>query len=224
MHDVIENLMYKQKVRADDINSVIIMLSFFALVFFSSLVALMSIVVYPLFALLIYGIVKIKKGIIDRDFDLGMKILTVIWGLFSLLFGLFMFYMILTQPTVGFTIIIHLIGFPILLIGIAGIVKGFIIKEYKFDLRVMNIVIGIFTVIFIGFAFALAEFAFVFFFYSLIGVLLLNMLIRSALYLSDFGLSIKNLKNFKYVIRIINDYSEFEIMQEIEFSRLKQMK
>jgi hypothetical protein len=223
MRDVIDNIMYRQKVLADDVNSIILMLSFFVLVFFSSLVALMSIVVYPLFALLIYGIIKIKKGIVDKEFDIGMKILTLIWGICSLLFGLFMFYIILTQPTVGYGIIIHLIAFPILLIGIAGIVKGYIIKEYKYNLRVMNIVVGVSTIIFVGFAFVLAELAFLFFFYSLIGVLFLNMIIRSAMYLSDFGLSIKNLRNLKYVIRIINDHSEFEIMQEIEFSRLKQM-
>lgn len=220
MRTVIGTSMYKQKVLADDIISIIMILSFIVLVFF--LRVILVVIVYPLFALLIYGILKIRSGIMERDFDDNMKILTILWGMFLLLFGLLMFYIILTEPTVGLTIIIDLIGFPILLVGIAGIVKGIIIKEYKSNFRIMNIVIGLFTIIYLGFTFVLAESAFLFFFYSLIGVLFLNMMIRSAMYLSDFGLSIKNLKNLKYIFQIINDYSDFEIMQEIEFSRLKQ--
>jgi len=117
-------------------------------------------------------------------------------------------------PNADLNQMIYLIAFPVMIIGISGIVKGIIIKEYPYKYRALNIYIGMTTVIIAIIAFILTEIGFIFHISSLTITILLNIISRAAMYLSQYKLSLK-LKNIRYFFYIINDYPEFEIFRRI---------
>ncbi len=70
----------------------------------------------------------------------------------------------------------------------------------------VNILVGIFTLIIIVLAFASPEENYVIYSITLISFLIFNILSRAALYISEFGLSLVHIKNFKLFFYIISDY------------------
>ena len=93
-----------------------------------------------------------------------------------------------------------------MIVAFAGIIKGSIIDIYSLRHRTMNIIIGFVTLIFslIGFFNLVNNFLFNIIALSL--TLLVNIISRAALYLSEFGLSLVQIKNFKLFLYIISDY------------------
>ena len=71
-----ENVLYKQKTLADYINIGFLILGFALLTLLLGLIALMGVIVYPLCALLIYGIQKIRQSFIKRDKKRLLKIIS----------------------------------------------------------------------------------------------------------------------------------------------------
>lgn len=219
----IENLLDKQKRIADEISLAILIIGVLCLGLFLHLTFIMSLMIYPMFSLLIYGILKIRKGFNKKLNETALKILNVLFGIVCILFGLLLIIFIFSYPNVGLNQIIYLLAFPVIIVGIAGIVKGIIIKEYPYKYRAMNIFVGIITIIITQINFILAENFFIFHISSLTIIILLNIFSRAAMYLSQYKLSLK-LTNLRYFFYIINDYPEFEIFRRIMLRRMASKK
>ncbi|MFX1493270.1 MAG: hypothetical protein ACFFBZ_03205 [Promethearchaeota archaeon] len=219
----IEDTMYKQKLLANNINTAVLFIGVLFLGLFLRLILVMSFIFYPMFSLLIYGTLKIRKGFTKKLNELSLKILNILFGIGCILFGIFFLIFLFSFPNVNLNQLIYLIAFPVIIVGIAGIVKGLIIKEYLFKYRAMNIYVGIITVIISIISFVLAENFFIFHISSLTMTIFLNIISRAAMYLSQFKLSLK-LANLRYFFYIINDYSEYEIFRRITLRNLAQKK
>jgi hypothetical protein len=101
--------------------------------------------------------------------------------------------------------VVFFISLPVLLIGLAAILKGSIIRVYSPFYRKLNVLIGFATLIITLLAIYFVELNFVVSLASLIILLALNGLMRSGLYLSEFGLSLRHFNNIKYVFFIMDN-------------------
>ncbi|MFX0031117.1 MAG: hypothetical protein ACFE8E_03550 [Candidatus Hodarchaeota archaeon] len=219
MSYIIENVMLKQKIRADNVMSIILIINFFILAIFLKLVALMSIIVYPIITLFFYGIYKIGKGLFKKLREKALNALQIILGVAFTAFSFYVLLIIFSRPNVGIAEVIYLMSFPLLLVGIAGTIKGLIIKEYPFRYRLMNIIAGTFTIILTIMAFASAEYFYLFYIVAFSISLLINIIFRAIMYLSEYELSLR-LRNFKYFFYILGDYSQYDINRMIELRKL----
>ncbi|MFX1420462.1 MAG: DUF308 domain-containing protein, partial [Promethearchaeota archaeon] len=168
--------------------------------------AILSMIVYPFISLAIWGILKIISTFNKRNNDNHGKLNKFLFGIISIVFSILFLWFILSQPNITPQRIISLVAFPMMIVGFAGIIKGMIIDIYSLKHRIMNIIIGIITLAFslIGFFYLVRNFLFNFIAISL--TLLFNIISRAALYLSEFGLSLVHIKNFKLFLYIISDY------------------
>ncbi|MFX1287255.1 MAG: hypothetical protein ACFFFY_01670 [Promethearchaeota archaeon] len=193
------SLMNKQKLIVDDIISVILIVILFSLALFLRLLAIMSIAVYSLFCLQLYGLYKIYWSIVSRKIKVIFRVLGIALGIACIYFPSYILNYMFTKPHIGPSYIIYFLSIPIFLIGLAGFLKGLIINVYSPLLRLLNSLIGATTVIFTLFAIIFAETGFVFHLFTLLTTLTLNGIFRAALYLSEYGLSLTSFKNLKLV-------------------------
>lgn len=198
-------LMNKQKLMVENIVSVAIIIVIFTLLLFFRLIAIMSIVVYPMVVLLPYGIYKSYKTIFNRELKISGKVLQFIFQMSYAIFSMLFLNMLFSYPHITASYIIYFLSIPILLIGFAGFLKGLIVEVYSPSLRGFNMVIGIITVIETIIAIIFADVNFVFHFFTLLVVLSLNGILRAALYLSEYALSLKKKRNIKIVFTIMNN-------------------
>jgi hypothetical protein len=196
----------KNKIRADDYISILMILSYLGFALFFRIEAFVSIMVYPFASLAIFGILKIINGLNKKKKDNSGNLNKILLGTVYLIFGVLFLNFILIQPNITGNIIITLIAFPMLIVGIAAVVKGYLVDIYLIGSRLINIIIGIITIVISLMAFTVSEEVFVIYFAILLIVLLINILSRAALYLSEFGLSLSHLRNFKLFLYIISDY------------------
>ena len=104
---------------------------------------------------------------------------------------------------------------PIFLIGLAGLLKGLIVNVYSPLFRYLNILIGAITMYFTVIAIVFAETGFIFHLFTLLTTLTLNGLLRSALYLSEYGLSLKSFRNLKLVWFIMDNIPiQLDLLEE----------
>ena len=170
----------------------------------------MSVIVYPFVGLFFYGVLKIMNGANKRNRGNNKNLNRILFGIVSILFSLSFLGFILSQPNVKFQNIINLASYPMVVVGLAGIVKGFIIDVYSKKYRQINILVGVVTL----WVCMLAFYSHIvvpldlklFHLISLVCILIINILSRAVLYLSEFNLSILNLRNFKLFFYIISDY------------------
>lgn len=219
----IEDAMYKQKLLANNINTAILFIGVLTLALFLRITFIMSFIFYPMCSLLIYGTLKIRKGFTKKLNELSLKILNILFGIGCILFGIFFLIFLFSYPNVDLNQIIYLIAFPVIIVGIAGIVKGIIIREYPSKYRIMNISVGVITVIITIIHFILAENFFIFHISSLTITIFFNIISRAAMYLSQYKLSLK-FTNLRYFFYIINDYPEYEIFRRITLRRMANKK
>jgi hypothetical protein len=90
--------------------------------------------------------------------------------------------------------------------GFAGIIKGLMIDLYKANHRLVNVIIGIITVVISLIIFSNSTNSVIFNIIVLSVTVFLNVFSRAALYLSEYGLSLIHLKNFRLFFYIISDY------------------
>jgi hypothetical protein len=200
----------KDKTRADNYITGFILLLFLAFIIFFKLEWIMSVIVYPLVGLFFYGLLKIIHVSQKRNQGNNNNLFGILLGIVSILFSISLLYYIISRPNVSLQNIINLIAFPILIAGIAGIIKGEIIISYSIKYRVINILIGSATIIICGVAFTSPmvtpqDFIWIHI-VMLFSALLINILARAALYLSEFGLSLTNIRNFILFLYLISDY------------------
>lgn len=198
-------LMNKQKLMVENIVCVSIIIVIFTLLMFFRLIAIMSIVVYPMVVLLPYGIYKSYKTIFNRELKISGKVLKFIFQMSYAIFSMLFLNMLFSYPHITSSYIIYFLSIPTLLIGFAGFLKGLIVEVYSPSLRGFNMVIGIITVIETIIAITFADVNFIFHFFTLLVVLSLNGILRAALYLSEYALSLRKKRNFKIVFTIMNN-------------------
>jgi len=209
----------REKIIVDDIISILLLIMLVILVIFFQLIALMSLVVYPVFSLLIYGIIKLIEGLFKLDLDYIRKIFFIIIGIAAILFALFMINLLFYQSQIPSSYLIYFIAIPVTFIGIAAIMKGLMVKNYSYNYRIINIIVGIITLGSSSIAFLFAEEYFIFNMISLFTTLFLNAIFRSALYLSEYKLSLRDLRNIKVVFNILNNFgTEEDVIEEFRES------
>ncbi len=199
------DLIYKKKIKADDYISVLIAVNYIAFALFYHLEALISIIVYPFVALAVYGVIKIINFLNKKNTKEGSPV-KFLFGIVAIMASISFLWFMLIQPNFTTQILMNLIAFPMIIVGFAAIVKGILIDIYSQKHRTETIVIGVITILL-----CLSIFINIFnnLIYSIIAlssILIINIISRAALYLSEFGLSIKHIKNFKIFLYIISDY------------------
>ncbi len=193
----------KQKLLVDNIIVVVLIIIIGILACFFHLLIIMSAVVYPMSCLLIYGFLRTHKGIFNKNLGYKKKALNFIAGVISIIFSIFILILIFSQPPISASYIIYFLALPIFLIGFAGFLKGLIINTFSSLFRSLNTAFGILTIITTFIAILFADASFIFYLCSLLIALALNGVLRSALYLSEYGLSFKSFRNFKLVFLIM---------------------
>ena len=186
------------------INNIILGTFIFQLLFFK-LIALMSFVVFPMFTLFLYGIYKLFMGLLKKGKE---RTKDLILGGFSIPFGLFILIIIFSQPNISRGYIIYFMAIPIMIIGFAAIIKGYLINVYSTGHRILNIIIGIITLIETTIAYITADTLFYFHIPLLCVMLFFNGIARIALYLSEYRISIIHLRNLvilKFLFQIISE-------------------
>ncbi|MFX0139112.1 MAG: hypothetical protein ACFFDN_36055 [Candidatus Hodarchaeota archaeon] len=206
---MILELIDERKIKADDYITGVMIVNFLVFAMFFRLEAIMAVAVYPFTSLFIYGILKIYTGLKKIRIKGRININNILLGIIYIGFSIFLLNLIFTQPTVKSHHIISLITFPIMIGGFAGIIKGLIINLYSVKHRMINNFVGFITIVicFLTFSTIIKNFIFNVVLLSL--TLLLNIFSRAALYLSEFGLSLRQIKNFKLLFYIISDYLIF---------------
>jgi hypothetical protein len=203
----------RKKVRADDYVTYFLVIAYLLLILFYKLEWIMSIIVYPFTALFFYGIITFLKGIKKRNRGESRNAVRVIFGLGATLFSVVFLLFLLTREGISRQNIINLIAFPIMAVGFAGIVKGKLVDKYMIIYRIINIIVGVITMLACLFIF-LSSYLFTRDFFliyivSLSIMVLMNFLCRAAMYLSEYGLSLIHFSNFKLFFYIISDYLIF---------------
>jgi len=203
-------LINKDKIRADTYILGFIVVAFLAYILILNIEGLFSIIVYPLVALLTQGILKIISNLNKRNRGRGNNVTQILVGIGYIIFSLWLLMYFFSFPNITSQMLINLIAFPMVIVGIAGIIKSIIIKIYTLKYRIINIIIGGISIELCILAFAspliFPESFFLFHIIALSIALIFNVLGRAALYLSEFRLSLLSLRNFKIFFYIISDY------------------
>ena len=198
------SFMNKRKLLVNNIVGGTIIFVIFVQLMFFRLIAILSIVVYPMSVALPYGIYRIYKTIIDSERTLAAKVIIVIFRMAYIIFSMLFLYMIFSYPHISLSYIIYFLSIPTLLIGLAGFLKGLIIGVYSPIFRFLNTLVGLFTIFYASIAIVYADFNFTLHFIVVLGTLSVNGILRAALYLSEYGLSLNEIKSFKIVFYIMD--------------------
>lgn len=211
----LQDLVNKEKVMCDNIMSLGIIIGFFLFFIFFRLLTFMALIVYPLSAAFIMGISHTYRSFF-KETTRKRKILKFLQGASYLIFSGFWLWIIFSNPSIPPSYIVYFISVPTIFIGIAAILKGAIIDVYTIRFRIINIIVGAITIIFASFALYTAYNNYLISLISVIMLLMLNGISRSALYLSEYGLSVGKLKNIKYVFFIMDNFIVLNIPEDTE--------
>jgi len=212
-----KSLMNKRKLMVNNIVGVALIIVIFAQLLFFRLIAIMSIVVYPMASLLPYGVYRVSRTIIDPEVSLRGKIIKIAFQIGYTIFSLLFLNMLFSYPHITLSYVIYFLSIPTLLIGLAGFLKGLMIDVYSQRFRFLNILIGMFTVFYTFVAIIFADFNFVVHLVILLVVLSLNGILRAALYLSEYGLSLNKMKSFRIVFYIMESNLTIRGIEESQF-------
>ncbi|MHA2287366.1 MAG: hypothetical protein ACXABG_01140 [Promethearchaeota archaeon] len=201
----VEDLVNKEKLRCDNILSIALIVGILILFVFFRLIVFVSLMVYPIFSLLLNGIFYIYKGLVKKDKTITIKVFKTILGIFYFSFSTFILSIIFSYQHITLSYVIYFVSIPAIYIGLAAILKGIIVDVYSPLYRKLNILMGFLTFVITILALSNAEPYFILSLISLISVLTLNGILRSGLYLSEYGLSIRNVKNIRYVFYIMDN-------------------
>lgn len=201
----IRDLVNKEKIRCDNIISITLIIGIGILFLFFRLIVFVSLMVYPISSVFLYGIFFVYKGLAKKERTLTISVLRLILGIGYIMFSTFFLLLIFSYPHITLSYIIFFLSIPAFFIGLAAILKGSIVHIYSPNYRKLNILIGFITLFIIFLALYYAEAYFILSLISLLVLLALNGILRSGLYLSEYGLSIRNLKNIRLVLYIMDN-------------------
>jgi len=213
----VRSLMNRRKVIVDDIISVFLIIIVIYIIIFNKLFGIMSLAVYSFFCLLLYGLYRSYKCFFDRKLNIIIKVLNLIFGIACIILTSYTLYILFTRPNIPASFYIYFLGFPIFLIGLAGLLKGLIVDVFSPLFRFLNIIIGATTVLLTLIAIIFAEVGYLFHIFALLTNLTLNGVLRAALYLSEYGLSLNSFKNLKLVWFLMDSPSLPQQMENLHF-------
>lgn len=206
--------MNRKKLMVNNIVGVAIVVVIFAQLMFFRLIAIMSIVVYPMALLAPYGVYMVYKIIKDIKTTLLGKIIKIIFTVAYTIFALVFLNMIFSYPHITLRYIIYFLSIPTSIIGLAGFLKGSMVNVYSPLSRALNILIGASSVIYGFTAIIFADYYFVIHLIILLSMLSLNGIVRAVLYLSEYGLSLKKVKSFRLVFYIMDSSQTIRQIEE----------
>jgi len=211
----VKDLMNKDKLRCDTIVSISLIIVMLFLFVFFRLLTIVALFVYPLCSTFIYGLYHIYKSLF-KEKTTKTKIFRFIQGALYIAFSSFMLFLIFSSPTITLNYIVYFLAMPVIFIGMAAILKGSLVDVYSPTYRKYNIFIGVITIIITMLDLYILDFYFLLSLISLIILLILNGISRSGLYLSEYGLSLNNFKNIKYVFYIMDNLVVEDLHKENE--------
>ena len=213
----VSDLINKEKLRCDNIISIALIISILVLFVFFRLIVFVSLMVYPISSVFLYGLFYVYKGLAKENGTLSTRVLRFILGIGYLAFSTLIFLLIFSYPHITLSYVIYFISIPAFFIGFAAILKGSIVNVYSPIYRKLNILIGVLTFSITFLALYYAESFFVLSLISLLVLLTLNGILRSGLYLSEYGLSIRNLKNIRLVFYIMSNLQMIHPEEDIQY-------
>jgi hypothetical protein len=163
----------------------------------------------------LYGLYRFYKSVFDRKLKFIFKFLNLLFGISCIIIPSYILNIIFTRPNVTASFIIYFLGIPIFLIGLAGLLKGLIVNVYSPLFRFLNALIGATTVLLTVIAIIFAEAGYLFHLFTLLTNLTLNGVLRAALYLSEYGLSLNSFKNLKLVWFLMDPPSLSQQMENL---------
>lgn len=206
--------MNKKKLMVNNIVGGVIIVVIFAQLMFFRLIAIMSIVVYPMALLAPYGVYMVYKIIKDTKTSLLGKIIKIIVTVAYTVFALVFLNMIFSYPHITLRYIVYFLSIPTSIIGLAGFLKGAMVNVYSPLSRALNMLIGASSVIYGFTAIIFADYYFVIHLIILLSMLSLNGIVRAVLYLSEYGLSLKKVKSFRLVFYIMDSSQTIRQIEE----------
>lgn len=202
-----KELVDKGKLRCDNIISITLIIGVVFLFLFFRLLSYMAMMIFPFFSLFLQGTAYIYRVAKKKKYkNVKTRVFRLILGLFYIGLSSFVIWLVFSFPQLTFSYIVYFLSIFMFFIGLAAILKGFMIEVYSLFYRKANIIIGFATLIGIVFANYFVDLYFFLSLTSLIVLLVLNGILRSGLYLSEYGLQLKNLKNIKYVFFIMDNF------------------
>jgi hypothetical protein len=196
--------MNKQKRLVDDVISIILIIILIYISFYATLLAIMTLGVYCLSVLLLYAVYRSYKGIFEKDLKDIYRILNILFGMAFIYSSGYILIYIFTRPHIPPSFFVYFLVIPMFLVGLAGFLKGLIVNVYSPLFRYLNAIFGAATVFFTVIATIFVEANVIFHLITLLTTLTLNVILRSALYLSEYGLKLSSFKNFKLVWYIMD--------------------
>lgn len=206
--------MNKKKLMVNNIVGVAMVVVIFAQLLFFRLIAIMSIVVYPMALLAPYGVYMVYRFIKDPKTTLLGKIIKIVLTVAYTVFALIFLNLIFSYPHITLRYIIYFLSIPTSIIGLAGFLKGMMVNVYSPLSRALNILVGAFSVIYGFTAIIFADYYFVIHLITLLSLLSLNGVLRAALYLSEYGLSLNKVKSFRLVFYIMESSQTIRNIEE----------
>ena len=200
----IRELINNDKIKCDNILSITLLLSLGLMFIFFQFIVYISLMVYPFCSVFFFGIYHLYKGMFKEKVTKKI-IYKLLQGVTYVIFSSFFLILIFSYPHITFDYVVIFISIPLIFIGLAAIVKAILIDVYSSKYRRINLLVGMGTIIITILVLNNINFNYILSLTSLIALLILNGISRSALYLSEYGLSIKNLKNLKYVFYIMDN-------------------
>jgi hypothetical protein len=209
----IQDLVNRDKLRCDNIISITLLLSFLVLFLFFRYLLYLSLMVYPLCSCFLFGLYHIYRSFF-KEVKTKNKVYKFIQGATYLTFSTLMLLLIFSYPHITLNYIVYFLAIPVFFIGFAAILKGSTVDVYSLTYRKFNVFIGVITLIITFLDLYILDFYFLLSLISLIVLLILNGISRSALYLSEYGLSIRNLRNIKYVFFIMDNLIVIDLQEQ----------
>lgn len=209
-----KSYMNRRKLMVNNIVGVSIVIVIFAQLMFFRLIAIMSIVVYPMALLVPYGVYMVYKIIVDSKITLLAKIIKLAFTLAYTIFSMIFLNMLFSYPHITLRYIIYFLSIPTSIIGLAGFLKGLMIDVYSPLFRFLNFFVGMFTVFYTFIAIMYADYNFVIHLITLSTMLSLNGILRVALYLSEYGLKLNKMKSFRIAFYIMESNLTIKSIEE----------
>ncbi|MBY9011367.1 MAG: hypothetical protein KGD70_03225 [Candidatus Lokiarchaeota archaeon] len=209
-----KSYMNRRKLMVNNIVGVSIVIVIFAQLMFFRLIAIMSIVVYPMALLVPYGVYMVYKIIVDSKITLLAKIIKLAFTVAYTIFSMIFLNMLFSYPHITLRYIIYFLSIPTSIIGLAGFLKGLMIDVYSPLFRFLNFCVGMFTVFYTFIAIMYADYNFVIHLITLSTMLSLNGILRLALYLSEYGLKLNKMKSFRIAFYIMESNLTIKSIEE----------
>ncbi len=195
-------LLNKEKTRVTLIIVLLILSSVMLLVtsFLTYFIIMLS--VYFTFYLIYLGFSILFGNIGRNKLHLFIRMAKILLSAILITFGVLILYLFIKSAVFTYKKIIVLMAYPIMMIGFCGIVKGSVVKVYMNKFRILNIVLGMITIIYCIYAIQFPNEMFAVHIILLCVLLFVNWILRLGLYLSEFELSLKSVKNIKIALFI----------------------